>query len=262
MTTSKLVDEIGSFTAVPNWAIEIGDKIGTDGLVLLMALRYHSGVNNEIFPAYDLLQEHTGLTRRRIAIAIRKLEELKIIERRRRFGQSTIYRLKNLLTTTSSTPPVLMDETPVVQQVDCISPPPVPSVVQQVHTNKTHLTRLIEPEEEGPPAPTFSDPSLQIMPMITRVSGMVYIPDQSKREPIIRMIEEYGLEKTEDALKQQCDKWRKTPRKNNSGCYSVTNMGWVDWAQDELVGKPAEKKLEDCVTVDEMIEWHNTHQQA
>lgn len=148
MSGSRLYDEIGNFTAVPNWAIEMGDKIGTDGLVLLMALRYHSGVNGEVFPAYDLLQVHTGLTRRRIALAIRKLEELKIIERQKRFGQSTIYRLKNLLTPTSSTPPVLMDEPPVVQQMDCISTPPVLSVVQQVHTNKTHLTRLKEQDSK------------------------------------------------------------------------------------------------------------------
>ena len=104
----------------------------------------------------------------------------------------------------------------------------------------------------------------QILPMIARVSNMASIPpkEMQRTEQLISMVQSYGLQETETALKSCCDRWRKTPRKNNSGCYSVTNMGWVDWAQDELVGKPAEKKLEDCVTVDEMIEWHNTHPQG
>ena len=127
-------------------------------------------------------------------------------------------------------------------------------------TPEPSLTIIKPSVEEEFSTSSFIDVSSQIMPMIARVSGMVYIPDQSKIEPITRMIEVYGLEKTEDELKKQFAKWRSTKRKDNSGSYRPTNMGWVDWAQDELVGKPPEKKFEDCTTVDEMIEWHNTHQ--
>ena len=128
----------------------------------------------------------------------------------------------------------------------------------------TEERNVAETETEQNVAVAFVDISSLIMPMIAKVSGMASIPpkEMQRTEHLISMVQSYGLQETETALKSCSDRWRKTPRKNNSGCYSVTNMGWVDWAQDELVGKPAEKKLEDCVTVDEMIEWHNTHQQA
>ena len=104
----------------------------------------------------------------------------------------------------------------------------------------------------------LSDPSLLIIPMIARVSGMAYIPDTSKIEPLTRMIEVYGLEKTEKELKRQFDKWTGTKRKDNSGSYRPTNMGWVDWAQDELVGKPQSDPAE--LTGKELREWLLAHQ--
>lgn len=92
--------------------------------------------------------------------------------------------------------------------------------------------------------PLTTDVGNQISPMITRVSGMAAIPpkEMQRIEQLISMVQSYGLEEIEAALKRCCDRWRKTPRKNGSGFYSVTTMGWVDWAQDELVGKPPEEE--------------------
>ena len=223
---------------MPNWAIEMGKEIGTDGLVLLLALRYHSGENKMIFPAYTLLEEHTGLNRHRIAKAIRKLEELKIIERQKRFGQSTIYRLKNLLSPTSSADSA-------------------PSVVPNVHTNKTHLTRPIEQEEDKPATPTtnFKNWQQEIMPLITRVTGLSYFPSSQmdKQEAIFRLLEDYGLEQTEQAFKKHYQKWVSTPRKNG-GTYNPLNFGWIDWAQAEFIGVTVEKPYEQ-MNQEEKMAW-------
>ena len=143
-TQVSLYDEIGQFTAIPNWAIEMGSEIGTDGLVLMMALRYHSGNNGLIFPAYDTLKKHTGLSYRKIAAAIRKLEDLTIVERQKRFGKSTIYRLKNRYTPTSPATCAGLGEVTVLPQIDSSPATGVGSVLPQVQTNKTPVTRLIE----------------------------------------------------------------------------------------------------------------------
>lgn len=242
---------------MPNWAIEMGKEIGTDGLVLLLALRYHSGENKMIFPAYTLLEEHTGLNRHRIAKAIRKLEELKIIERQKRFGQSTIYRLKNLLSPTSSADSALMEEPPVVPNVHSSSADSAPSVVPNVHTNKTHLTRPIEQEEDKPATPTtnFKNWQQEIMPLITRVTGLSYFPSSQmdKQEAIFRLLEDYGLEQTEQAFKKHYQKWVSTPRKNG-GTYNPLNFGWIDWAQAEFIGVTVEKPYEQ-MNQEEKMAW-------
>jgi len=139
MSKSKLVDEIGQFTIVPNWVVDMGGIIGPDALALYTALRYFG---EGAFPSYDTIQLKTGLTRRRIANAIRKLETNGLLERRRRFGASTVYTLKMRISTDAG----LVEPT--------ISTDAVLPLVQQVHTNKTQLTRLIqevEEEEEKPP---------------------------------------------------------------------------------------------------------------
>jgi hypothetical protein len=141
---------------------------------------------------------------------------------------------------------------------------PSPPRLLQTNSGETpEQVRVAESESESESESNhYINVSSLIMPMIARVSGMASIPpkEMQRTEQLISMVQSYGLQETENVLKNCCDRWRKTPRKNGSGFYSVTNMGWVDWAQDELVGKPPEKKFEDCVTVDEMIEWHNTHQ--
>ena len=125
-----------------------------------------------------------------------------------------------------------------------------------------NVTQIRSDTDTDTEADTEAERGAPLLPLLSRVSGLSAMPpkEMERVEQILSLIDDHGLEKAEVALKQACDKWKRTPRKNSNGNYSVTNMGWVDWAQDELVGKPPEKKFEDCTTVDEMIEWHNTHQ--
>lgn len=158
MPPSKLVDEIGQFTVIPNWIIRLGGQIGPDGLALILALRYHSGaVDSGSFPSYDTLQSETGLTRRRIAKAIRNLESMTLLERKKRFGQSTIYTIKTRISTDAG----LMSDHSVVQGVDYSSTDAGLSVVQGVHTNKSHfnknqLTRFSADAEKKSPEDEFA----------------------------------------------------------------------------------------------------------
>ena len=105
---SKLSDKIGSFTAFPNAVIKLWTKIGVDGIALFLYLRYRTNYETEVaFPSYDKIRADTGLTRRRIAKAIRSLEAVKVVERRRRFGNSTVYTLKLPESEVSSVAPEL-----------------------------------------------------------------------------------------------------------------------------------------------------------
>lgn len=123
---STLFDRIGQFTTVPNSVIRLMPKIGCDGMALFVYLRYRTNSETEVaFPSYDTIQLETGLTRRRIAKAIRLMEVKKIMERKRRFGQSTLYTLVM----------------PLVQHMDYSSTASALSLVQQVHTIKTDLIK-------------------------------------------------------------------------------------------------------------------------
>lgn len=169
MPDARLVDTIGNFTAIPNSIIEMGRELGPDAIALFVVLRFHSGRNQTSFPSYDTIQDRTGLTRRRIAIAIRKLESSGLLERKRRFGASTVYILKMPISPAGG----LIEIEPLVQQVDCISPAGGLSLVQQVDTNKTHLTRLNKQEKDS--SPTNGDASTKILSDQQRMVGALAV---------------------------------------------------------------------------------------
>ena len=135
---SRLSDKIGTFTAVPNSVIKLWPQIGLDGMALFLYLRFRTNNESEIaFPGYDDIRSTTGLTRNRIAQAIRSLESDGVLERKKRFGQSTIYITK----IPSSTGGGLLEDSPVVRGVDSSSTGGGLSVVQGVHANKTDLNK-------------------------------------------------------------------------------------------------------------------------
>lgn len=64
---------------------------------------------------------------------------------------------------------------------------------------------------------------------------MSFPSDQQDRvEQILQMVEGYGEEQVEAALRGAYNRWIDTPRKNGSGTYSGTNLTWINWAQDDL----------------------------
>jgi hypothetical protein len=54
-------------------------------------------------------------------------------------------------------------------------------------------------------------------------------------EVIQSLVEDHGVEKTTAAMKHACDRWKITKGKNGR-FYSPTNLSWINWAQEELVG--------------------------
>lgn len=91
----KLTDEIGHFTAMPEVVIERWGEIGTDAVALFLYLRYRTNrERGDAWPGYDRIQADIGWGRRRIKNGIDALEDADLLSRTKRFGKSTIYRLK------------------------------------------------------------------------------------------------------------------------------------------------------------------------
>lgn len=136
---SKLTDRIGTFTAFPNSVIKLWPAIGVDGISLFLYLRYRTNSETEIaFPSYDTIKKDTTISRNRIAKAIRALESAGVMERKRRFGNSTIYTLKTPISPTAG----LMEDSPLVPQQDDSSPVAGRSLVPQRATNKNDLNKI------------------------------------------------------------------------------------------------------------------------
>lgn len=112
--------------------------------------------------------------------------------------------------------------------------------------------------------PLREPPTTSIIPFLSKWTGkIVAIPSDQmdKVEQIQCLREEYGDEVVGPVIQREFKRWITTPRKDGKGNYRATNFGWVTWAQEALMA-PAEKTFEDCVTVEEMIEWHNKHPQG
>lgn len=112
--------------------------------------------------------------------------------------------------------------------------------VTQPSRNVTQINRLTESEseEEEEEEPKTPSPASAILPMITRATGLAAIPpaEYQRIEQIQSLLSQYGIEKTEEAIRQACETWKNTKRKDNRGVYRTTNMGYIDWAQELLLG--------------------------
>jgi len=215
---SKLSDKIGKFTTIPNSVIKIGGQLGTDALVLFMVLRYHSDDNDVSFPSYDTIQQESGLIRRKIAQAIRQLEHFQLLERKRRFGNSTLYILK--LPSISNTGG-LMEDAPLVTQVDAISNTGGLSLVTQVDTNKTQLTRPIKKKSPNgePPVKTQEIKDLEYLEKLFAETRGVPMPDwefdpraaqKTWRTPLKSILKQcHSLEEAEEVITVTIEHMRK-----------------------------------------------------
>lgn len=131
---SKLVDRIGQFTTIPNSVIQLWPKIGVDGMTLFVYLRYRTNSQTETaFPSLDTIQRDTTLPRKRIVKAAKLLEQVGLVDRKRRFGASTIYTLK-LPDSISISADVELMNTPISANVEL-------SLVPQMHTNQIEINK-------------------------------------------------------------------------------------------------------------------------
>lgn len=136
MSKTKLVDEIGQFTAVPDEFIKASHDLSDRARWLFVLLRFYTnGRTGDAFPSYDEIQTMTGWSRRHIAPVIRELLSSGWITRQKRFGASTIYRLTRPISSPVGTNDEVHSSSPVGTTISS----PVGTTL--VHTGAT-LTRL------------------------------------------------------------------------------------------------------------------------
>jgi len=82
-------------------------------------------------------------------------------------------------------------------------------------------------------------------------------------EVIIRLAQDYGVEKTTAAMKKACDEWTSTLGKSGRA-YKKTNLSWINWAQEELAndGKPPAIDPSKPMTDAEFIRYHKLGEYA
>jgi hypothetical protein len=93
---SKLVDQIGQFATIPFSFIKTAKekKLDFHACWLFVILRYYTnGKTGNAFPSYTTIHNLTGMTRKKISDSLKKLEENGWLEKKKRFGSSTIYTL-------------------------------------------------------------------------------------------------------------------------------------------------------------------------
>ena len=81
-----------------------------------------------------------------------------------------------------------------------------------------------------------------INPFLSEWVGMPALPatEYGRIEQIVGLVETYSIEHAGEAFKKAFDKWCNTTGKNGR-TYRPTNFGWVDWAQDILMGHDVEE---------------------
>lgn len=94
MRNTKLTDEWGSFSAIPNDFIDNARDLSDQACWLFVLLRRHTHQQTGVaFPSYVYIQEQTGWTPKTIAAAVRELEAAGWLVRRKNFSAPTEYLL-------------------------------------------------------------------------------------------------------------------------------------------------------------------------
>ena len=91
---TKLTDEWGFFTPMPEVVIEMAAELGSDAVFLFMYLRYKTHRRSgSAWPSYTKMHEDFRWGRRRISNALKVLTDAKLLSKRKRFSGSTVYTL-------------------------------------------------------------------------------------------------------------------------------------------------------------------------
>ncbi len=117
---------------------------------------------------------------------------------------------------------------------------------EQVSTNKENT------EQKLKGATTEKIDPLQILAMASKVS---YFPKDyaEYHEVVYRMAENHGVNKTTDAMQRACSQWMKTKNKNGRN-YPATNLKWIDWAQELLLGGDLPSSTKRELTKEELFD--------
>ena len=143
---------MGDITITPA-VLALLPTIGPDGLSLYVFLKSRANAQGECWPGYEDIHSGTGLNRHRIAAAARLLENVGLVERKRRFSNSTIYIISAnpaLMEASSSALVALMDT-------------PISAVVQQMDTPISADMALME-AENGQKSAISAETALPLVP--------------------------------------------------------------------------------------------------
>lgn len=100
---ASLRDEIGDFTAIPNDFIT-DDRQTPESLCVFVFLRFHTNKRTKTaFPSYETLIGETKLSRQKLAAALALLDKTGWVVKQKRFGASTLYRIRMSDSHSSST---------------------------------------------------------------------------------------------------------------------------------------------------------------
>lgn len=89
---TRITDEWGSFSAIPNEFIDAAGDLSDQARWLFVILRrYTNGQTGKAFPSYKAIQAHTGWTPKTIAKAVRELEDAGWLIREKALGDVTQY---------------------------------------------------------------------------------------------------------------------------------------------------------------------------
>ncbi len=168
---SKIVNKHGNFTLVPNGFV--CESVSHEAFRLYVVLLMHAPGNatdgGEVFPDYERIKTITGIKHNKtVANALRALEASGWLERRRRFGASTIYTL------TSPSPRDVIHAEPVRHAVTSITSPDDVHYVTPSKTNKTQVTKPKEQDTQKRGA-TRRHPSLLTEHSDPRVAAYIEI---------------------------------------------------------------------------------------
>jgi len=135
MSNTRLTDEWGTFSAIPNEFIDrAGDLSDQARWLFVLLRRYTNGQTGKAFPSYRVIQDRTGWTPKTIAKAVRELDHAGWIEREKTYNGPTHYILKR-------NPHFLTDSTPLPTGKQATSQreaTPLPTG----KSNKTDVNRL------------------------------------------------------------------------------------------------------------------------
>jgi len=122
------------------------------------------------------------------------------------------------------------------QQIEDHEKPMSRSVTDDV----TEVSRSVTPA--APAAPASKGDIIRILASAT---GMMAIPpkEYDRIEQIWTLIDQFGNEKVEDAIRVAFQKWINT-RSKDGRFYKRTNLGFIDWAQEILHGGSLESGKE------------------
>jgi len=80
--------------AAINWALNSVEAVTAAEKAVLIALADRADQEHCCFPSYDDICKRSCATRNTVSRAIARFEELGLLERQKRFGKSTVYRLR------------------------------------------------------------------------------------------------------------------------------------------------------------------------